>query len=239
MGLSPQIVDAVIEVVQKYKKANPGKTPKVLTYGYPDILKDIKEIKLGGLEAHPESVSIAGYHGRTVTVPSAESFFKALECEFTVVDIKKWRGNELVLDLNYAVPESLYGAYDIIVDGGTIEHCFNIGTVMSNTLKMMSAGGYVVHWNPMHMPNHGFFNLNPTFYYDWYLNNGGSLEHQTAWELEHPSKPEKVLTVPKTERFSYKSENISLLTIAKKIEDTPTITWPMQTKYAKLDKMGA
>lgn len=237
--MSPQIVSATIETIKKFKEENPASVPRVLSMGYPDILADIKTIPLEGLEAHPNSKSIAGYHGRTVTVPTAESFFKALGAEFTCVDIKKWRGNELVLDLNFDIPQELAGKYDIILDMGTSEHCFNIGTVMKNYLTFLTEGGYVVHWNPMYMPNHSFYQFSPTFYFDWYITNGASVEHQSCWELEHPMKPEKVLSVPKTERFNYRAENLSLLTVVKKIENVDTYTWPMQSKYAKMDKMGA
>jgi hypothetical protein len=240
MGRSPGCVSATIEVVNKFKRDNPDiKTVKVLSMGYPDILLDVKDIPLEGLEVHPESAAIAGYHGRKLNIPTSESFFKALGAEFTCVDIKKWRGNELILDLNTPVGEELFGQYHIILDMGTTEHCFNVGTVMQNYTKLCAVGGFIIHWNPMYMANHGFYNFSPTFFHDWYLANGSSVEHQSAWELEHPTKPEKVLSVPKTERFGYKAENISLLTIAKKIEDVETLAWPTQTKYAKMEKMGA
>lgn len=236
MGISPQIVPAIIELAEKIKSQGTVK-PRVLSIGYPDILKDIKEIPLQGLEPHPDSKGISGYHGRNITVPTAESFFNALGCELVVADVKKWRGNELIIDLNLPVNTEDVGKFDLVIDPGSTEHCFNVGTVMMNYLNLTNVKGYIIHWNPHWMPNHGFYNFNPTFFYDWYLENGAAVEHQTCWELEHPSKPEKVIVVPKTERYNYKAENLSLLTIVRKIEDVTSYSWPVQTKYKKMDSM--
>lgn len=239
--MNSQCLNAIMEIIEVWKLENPGKTPKVLSVGYPDIIVNMMDIPLEGLKEHPESARISSYHGRfDIKVPTCESFFKAQGAEFTVTDVKKWRGNELMLDLNYPIPKSLHDKYDIVLDLGTSEHVFNIGTVMNNYKNLVPKGGHIVHFNPAWMPNHGFFNFSPTFFYDWYMANGCSILHQTLWLIEGAvGEPEKCVSIPKTERFELMAKNASLLTLVKKVETTnPEPIWPMQTKYAKMETMG-
>lgn len=244
MAMSPQCIDAFLETLEAYRKTNPEiTTVKVISMGNPDILRSVEdfpqEIK-EKLEVHPEAHRISGYHGRQLNLPTSESFFRALNCELVCVDVKKWRGDELLLDLNTPLSEpSLVNSFDILLDMGTTEHCFNIGVVMQNYLKFVKLGGFIIHWNPLWMPNHGFYNLNPTFYHDWYMANGGGIELISSWEYQGPTEPERMSYVPYTERFNYRAENLSNLVIVKKIEEVREYTWPIQTKYAKMDKMGA
>lgn len=237
MALSPQVVNAIVEISQQLEKGS-----KVLALGYPDILVGIKELeekfKLEGLEEHKDSRSISSYHGRgSIKVPTAESFFKSLGLELSVLDIKEWRGGELVGDLNYPLPSDWEGNFSLVIDLGTIEHCFNVAMAMENILKQAKEEGYIVHFNPMNMQNHGFYNFSPTFFHDWYLSNGGSVQHQSAWVKK--DKEETMVIVPKTERFGLAEANISLLTIVRKIETLDKIIYPFQTKYANMSKMGA
>lgn len=237
MALSPQVVNAIVEVALQLDKGS-----KVLALGYPDVLVDIKELEtkfnLVGLEEHKDSKSMGAYHGYpNIKIPTAESFFKSLGLELSVLDIKEWRGGELVGDLNYPLPDNWTKDFSLVIDLGTCEHCFNVAMAMENILNQVKEDGYIIHFNPMNMQNHGFYNFSPTFYHDWYLANGGSVQHQSAWVKKE--KEETMVIVPKTERFGLGEANISLLTIVRKIETLDKITYPFQTKYANMDKMGA
>ena len=103
-----------------------------------------------------------------------ETLFKMLG--FDVVDTIDLYPNENpthVLDLNLPLPESMYGNYDFILDGGTMEHCFNVPEVFFNTVRLLKPGGIVLHFNPISgMVNHGFYQFSPTLYYDFYQANG-------------------------------------------------------------------
>src|SRR3546814_19453314 len=62
--------------------------------------------------------------------------------------------------------------YDIVIDGGTTEHIFDIACALFNCAKMVKLNGYIYHDVPMNMLNHGFFNFNPTLLCDFYEANG-------------------------------------------------------------------
>jgi SAM-dependent methyltransferase len=103
-----------------------------------------------------------------------EVFFRMLG--FDRVDSIDLFDNEnptIVHDLNSPVPEDLAGSFDLVVDGGTMEHCFDVKTVLANTVRLLKDGGRVLHINPVSgWINHGFYQFSPTLYYDFYTANG-------------------------------------------------------------------
>lgn len=89
------------------------------------------------------------------------------------MDFSDFEGSEVVHDLNEPVPENLHEKYDLIVDGGTIEHIFDTRMVLSNISKMLRPGGRIVHLTPSNnYTNHGFYQCSPTLYIDYYRANG-------------------------------------------------------------------
>lgn len=78
-----------------------------------------------------------------------------------------------VLDLNQPVPADLHGRYDLVYDGGTMEHCFNCVAFLQNTIGLIKPGGRVIHHVPMNnWVNHGFYQFSPTLFFDFYEANG-------------------------------------------------------------------
>ncbi len=78
-----------------------------------------------------------------------------------------------VLDLNNPVPEEMKDCYDLVLDGGTMEHCFDVPQVLENTTRLLKVGGRVVHVSPVcGWANHGFFQFSPILYPAFYGKNG-------------------------------------------------------------------
>lgn len=76
-------------------------------------------------------------------------------------------------DLNEPIISELHNQYDLVYDGGTMEHCFNIKEILSNIVKMLKAGGTIVHVVPLSgWIDHGFYQFSPTLFYDFYGANG-------------------------------------------------------------------
>jgi hypothetical protein len=74
-------------------------------------------------------------------------------------------------DLNLPVPKEFNNKFSLIVDGGTIEHIFDVRRVMENILSMLMPGGCVVHISSFNM-DHGFYAFSPCFFFDFYKANG-------------------------------------------------------------------
>jgi hypothetical protein len=91
----------------------------------------------------------------------------------TVLDVSANEKPDVVANLNDPVPRELCGNFGLIVDGGTLEHVFDIRQGIMNTANMLRPGGRVVHYSPVNnYVNHGFVQLSPTFYHDYYTANG-------------------------------------------------------------------
>ena len=78
-----------------------------------------------------------------------------------------------VVDLNYTnIPESFVEGFDVILDGGTIEHVFHVPNVFLNIFRILRPGGRVIHFAPSsnHI-DHGFYMFSPTLFWDFYHAN--------------------------------------------------------------------
>lgn len=232
---SLRFVHAGLEAAQR----NGCESQAVLSLGYPDILAGASELGelFGGavaaaLESRSDSESIARWHGMAAgtRIPDSQRFFALLGYDLEVLDIAATRGGERLHDLNQSVPPNLHRRYALVIDPGTIEHCFNIAQGAKNAAEMVAIGGCVFHGNPMNLYNHGFYNLNPTWYHDFYGANGFELELMHA--VVDPLRAFARYAVPHTERFHKAAPESSLYVLARRVTDVPVV-WPMQTKYVR------
>ncbi len=170
---------------------------------------------------------IAAWHKFDGPVYDTEAVFREFGIDATYIDIRASRGCELVYDLNediaWVAPK-----FDVVVDPGTIEHCFNIGKAMWNVRKLCNVGGHIIHGNPISMVNHGFYNLSPTFYLDWYQHHGDTIEY--AAMLAGRLGAREVYEMPALKRFSPPSNATSLVVVRRGAQWG--VGWPQQSKYA-------
>lgn len=93
--------------------------------------------------------------------------------ELATLDVSDYEGAEIVADLNLPVPSELTGRFGWIIDGGTMEHVFDVRQGMQNTADMLRPGGRAIHISPANnYVNHGFTQLSPAFYHEYYAANG-------------------------------------------------------------------
>ena len=89
------------------------------------------------------------------------------------VDLFAHRGPEHIADLSY--PQSL-GLFDVVLDCGTIEHCSNPAQAFINAASAVKVGGVIIHDLPVTMVNHGYWNICPVWFTDFYLHNWFAIE---------------------------------------------------------------
>lgn len=215
MAIEPFMLPILVEL------SNDMPNRKVLCLGYPDIL-DLPGSAWPGPDS-AEAESIAKWHGWSGRVLDTDAFFDILELEPTYIDRAKIRGNEIVADLNDA---ELPKGFGLIIDPGTSEHIWNIGGLFAEIAQAVENGGYVVHTNPLNMGNHGFWSVNPTAYFDFYLSNGFAVEK--CWELSG-SLADRTYRPSSLGRFEARQNSANFF-VAKKVH-SPALTWPCQTKY--------
>jgi SAM-dependent methyltransferase len=99
-------------------------------------------------------------------------------------DVSNFEQVNHIFDLNYQVPTELHGKYDLVYDGGTLEHIFHQPNALNNIHKLLKIGGRAIHAVPTsNHVDHGFYCFSPTFFYDYYKANG--YEILTSYLYEH------------------------------------------------------
>ena len=214
-------------------KINEGS--RVASMGYPDILASSKVVEqiLGSkaykVEYRKDSEAICKRHGMNQhLVPDAASLFKLMGAQLDVFDVINERGCEIIADMNYPLAEQHLQQYDVVMDVGTLEHCFNIAQAGMNMAGLLRENGCIFHENPFNWGNHGFYGLNPTWYYDFYTQNGFELEDCRLLPREGGS----IDNLPFTERFSFVKGEANLYAVAKR-KEIATLRYPVQTKYKR------
>lgn len=101
----------------------------------------------------------------------SENFFYEIlnSKEVKSVDISSYEGADFIFDLNNNIDQkqlSLMGEFDAIIDGGSIEHIFDIKTLISNYSKLLKKGGnlYISTMANNHF-GHGFYQFSSEFFF--------------------------------------------------------------------------
>ncbi|MCX7748464.1 MAG: hypothetical protein N2645_16490 [Clostridia bacterium] len=99
--------------------------------------------------------------------------------EVISLDYSDYESAQIVFDLNNTnLPDNLIEGFDMIIDGGTIEHVFHIPNAMYNIFRMLRIGGRIIHFSPSsNLVDHGFYMLSPTFFFDFYNANSFEVNH--------------------------------------------------------------
>jgi SAM-dependent methyltransferase len=213
----------------------------VLFAGYPDMLVRPRDLRhhFGHtdftLDPRQWLANAQGREGMTPVL--AEPVLRALGYEhFDFVDIQQEPGLHrpptLRSDLNYpwvAFPGQY--EFDLVVDHGTIEHCFNVAQAVLNLASVVRNGGQILLNLPLNVHNHGYYNFSPIFFLDFFghsngfeieLFSGCGADGETLWF--HP-----------LDEFHCAVEEAYITCLARRTEIRP-ITFPAQLRYIQAAK---
>lgn len=122
-----------------------------------------------------------------------EEVFGALKFEkVESLDYSSFENATHVNDLNLPVPAELHGNYNVVFDGGTMEHIFDIRMVLKNIHDLLKVGGVIVHAAPSsNFVDHGFYMFSPTLFHDYYEANGYEIRKSYIFEFtaDHDQNP--------------------------------------------------
>lgn len=161
--------------------------------------------------------------------PTCENYMR--HCGFDPIhsiDVYDREGPTYVENMDH--PVHLPRKYDLIFDGGTIEHCFSTASVLSNTVGFLDTGGMVLHFTPMNnWAGHGFYQFSPGLFYDFYYDNG--FTDLNCWLIVyHEQKIIPVVMNKKHRKFNGLQGEVMVVFAACKGKDQP-IVYPIQEKY--------
>lgn len=172
-----------------------------------------------------------------------DSFLAALGARrLDVLDADMFEGAQLVHDLNKALPETLLGQYDAVVDGGTLEHVFNVPTAFRNAMDALKIGGHFFGVLPANNQcGHGFYQFSAEFFYRVFSAQngfevvkllvaptyaGGRWLDGPAFEVADPEQMGARVNI-------YGRKQMVFLVQAKKLAQKAVFThWPQQSDYA-------
>jgi hypothetical protein len=120
-----------------------------------------------------EHVPVPEPHDRTTPIQQ-ELFFAMLGLtDVAVLDIASGWNPDIVADLNYPIPSEHHNAFGVVLNGGTLEHVFDVRTGFQNISNLAAPGGRIFHICPVNnYVNHGFVQFSPTAFMDYYEANG-------------------------------------------------------------------
>lgn len=219
--------------LQKLKNLlnQPSKSLNIFALGYPDIITDRSTLcniwdndNLLQLPIDLREKDIQAWHGYSGEVPDAIALFEHLGHQLTVIDKLAHRGIETLIDLNEPLPVSLYQTADLIIDTGTLEHCFNVGQAFRNMCEMIAVDGIAMTMAPYSKLNHGYYNFCPLMYQDGFGQNGFEII-----DLEAIDRKYNPVEIPSATKQGMPAGTV-LFCSARKVHNQ-SWQWPVQGKY--------
>jgi hypothetical protein len=189
------IAKGAVKVLLKELSRRPFRG-QVLTLGRQDIfisydvLQKIAE-EFGVELSKPESIMLS--HKPELAAKgfiSDDCLFQSLGFStFKTLDYSDYESAHYIFDLNKSeIPEYLCEAFDVIIDGGTIEHVFHIPSALNNIYKMLRYEGRIIHLSPSsNYMDHGFYMFSPTLFENFYTTNKFEINNiQLIRHTQHP-----------------------------------------------------
>lgn len=186
---------------------------------------------------------------------ASEPFFQQLGfSSVESLDVSIYENATHKVDLNSAnLPPDLVGRYDVIFDGSTLEHIFNVPQALAHIHSMLRVGGRVIHMSPSnHFMDDGFYQLSPTFFVDYYRACGyvGELLALHFMKVQVTDHPDGGVSITTKDRFvSHSDANLGLRAALFQPHDqrlcqtwfmarktgASAVAMPMQSRYKDRD----
>ena len=170
----------------------------------------------------------------------AESFFKLLGAETVdAIDASSYEGANVVCDLNHPIPSELHGRYDVVYDGGSLEHIFNVPQALKNYMSLAREGGSViVDTMANNCMGHGLYQFSPELFHRAFSpENGFSVVNVVVFEY-YDYSPMYRVPDPASVRSRIELVNprrVGVIAHARRDRVVPIFeNWPQQSDYTEV-----
>lgn len=206
---------------------------KVACLSYPDIIiseEDVRSIfnNISFFKKETESDQIKKWHGvfEKFQIIDTDYFFRSLNFETDYFDVSKIRKSEIFLNLNEELPIIYEEKYDLVIDTGTLEHCFNVGVAFINMLKLLKKDGIVLTASPINNPNHGFWNFSPCVYENFFRENSWKMLFYLATD-----GADKIIDINDLNSKNFNAPRKSIQYVVAQRLNESSFKYPVQYKY--------
>lgn len=143
---------------------------------------------------------------------------------------------DIVWDLNQPVPEEMKEQYTCLIDGGTMEHVFDVPQLLHNCFSILKEGGCYISMVPTNNFNgHGLYQFSPDFFYSVFSEaNGMRIRDVFIVKFSAKNKVWKINSSPAAsgERVQFDvNTQTEIYVIAEKTGPTPEKIRAQQTDY--------
>lgn len=171
----------------------------------------------------------------------AEDFLRLLGAtDIAAIDFNDYEGAQIIHDMNLPIPDDLCSSFDLVLDGGTLEHVFEFPTALRNAAEMVRVNGrFISITETNNFCGHGFYQFSPELFYRFLSSaNGYAIESCIVWE-DIPGS--KFYEVPDPDsirsRINLTSEfGTYMMVQARRIGNVSREFIPMQSDYVRLWK---
>lgn len=145
---------------------------------------------------------------------------------------------DIVHDLNQPIPKELEEHFSCLIDGGTMEHVFDVPMLLKNCFSMLKEGGIYITMVPTNNFNgHGLYQFSPDFFYSTFSSaNGMEIKDVFIVKFSTKDKVWKIKYSPAEAagrvQFDVNTQT-EIYVIAQKIGPTPAKITAQQTDYAE------
>ncbi len=138
--------------------------------------------------------------------PYCDGLLRALGArELEAIDASRYEQADIVLDMNRPAPTELHGRYSAVIDGGTLEHIFDVPQAFRNVAALLRVGGHFISVNGTNnFMGHGFYQFSPELFFR-------VLAPENGFELE-------TLVLSETHRDSYWYEASDPAVVRQRLE---------------------
>jgi len=100
------------------------------------------------------------------------------------LDYSDHEGCDLIHDMNRPVDTELHQQFDVVVDGGTLEHVFNFPVAIANCMNMVKPGGSLfIFTMANNHTGHGFYQFSPELLFRIFQAENGFETRDVVLEL--------------------------------------------------------
>ena len=181
----------------------------------------------------PKSSALANYRWYDTADPILRDLMGT--AEVVSIDISDYQEASIVHDMNVPLADrcpDLAEQFDLVIDGGTLEHVFNFPVAVANLMFLVRRGGHVLSANPANnLCGHGFYQFTPELMHRIYsIANGFRVEHVILTQSRHmsvemdPSPKSFVVVDPASLGHRILVQNrwpVMIRTLAERVGDTP------------------
>ena len=157
---------------------------EVVTLGRQDL--NVYPTKLRQyLERH--GISVGAFSGDMKALFAEPLFLSLGAKKVDSLDFSNFEGATFIHDLNQPIGDNLRERFDLVYDGGTLEHVFNFPVALKNCMEMVRPGGWLfLHTIANNYTGHGFYQFSPElFFRALSAENGFTVERM----IVHPVGP--------------------------------------------------